>query len=182
MKKALIGSLVGAVLVFGWQSTAHMFMHHHDAGYKQVVGQDTVIAAMSDFFKEEGQYMVPIHDINAPQEEKEKWMKDMEGKPWAQVVYHPAMKNDMVINIIRSFGSAFLCVLILIAIMGSKPGAFGTVFLKCIGAGFFSFMYVLYNQHVWMQVPWAVVQGELIDALVSWGLCGLWLGFYLKRK
>lgn len=182
MKKALIGALVGAILVFGWQAVSNMFLHYHEPAYRQVANQDTVISYLSAAFQQEGQYMVPIHDANTSNEEREKYMESRIGKPWAQVIFHPQMKNDMDTNMIRSFGTAFLCVLILIGIMGSKPGAMGTIFLKTIGAGFFAFMFTWYNQHVWLQVPWEAVQPELFDSLAAWGLCGLWLGFYLKRK
>jgi hypothetical protein len=33
-----------------------------------------------------------------------------------------------------------------------------------------------------MQTPWDVIKGELIDLLVAWGLCGLWLGWWLNRR
>ena len=94
MKKAIIGAFVGAILVFGWQSVAHTVMHHHDAGYKTVPNQDSVIAGFTSIFKEEGQYFVPMIDLKATSEEKEKWMKSMEGKPWAMVVYHSAKNTD----------------------------------------------------------------------------------------
>ena len=182
MKKAIIGAFVGAILVFGWQSVAHTVMHHHDAGYKTVPNQDSVIAGFTSIFKEEGQYFVPMIDLITTSEEREKWMKSMEGKPWAMVVYHSAMKGDMTMQMIRSFFTAFLCVLLLIGILGKFPGSFGNIFLKCLGAGFFTFMFVWYNQNIWMFTPWEVVQGELIDSLVAWGLCGLWLGQFLKKK
>lgn len=181
MKKALIGALVGAILVFGWQTIAHTVMHHHDAGYKTVPNQDSVIAGFTNIFKQDGQYFVPLLDMKATSEEREKWMKSMEGKPWAMVTYHSSFKGDMITPMIRGFATAFLCVLLLIGILGKNPGAFGVIFLKSIAAGFFSFMFIWYNQNIWMQTPWEVIQGEMIDCLVAWGLCGLWLGKYLKK-
>ena len=181
MKKYLVGALVGSILVFGWQSVAHMFLHHHDAGYKTVPNSEEAIATLSQTFTADGQYFIPYHEANATQEEQQKYWDAREGKPWAQVVYHTAWKNDMPTSIIRSFVTAFLCVLIFIWLLGKTPGSFFTVFLKSIGLGLTAFLLVWYNQNIWMKIPWEVIQGELIDLSVSWALCGLWLGYWLNR-
>lgn len=181
MKRYLIGSLVGAILVFGWQAVAHMFMHHHDAGYRTVPNQESAIATLSGIFKEEGQYFIPMVGTDATAEELEKFNTAMEGKPWAQVIYHTRWENDMGKASIRSFSAAFLSVLIFIWLLGKEPGTFGTLILKSLGVGFLMFTFVWYNQNIWMKIPWDVIRGELIDLLVAWGLCGLWLGFWLNK-
>ena len=181
MKKLIIGSLVGAVLLFGWQAVAHMFMHHHDAAYKQVPNEAAVLSALSSI-QQEGQYMVPGMDMNASQEEMQKADEAMRGKPWAMITYHPVYEADMAVSSIRSFVTALLCVLIFIAIVGTHQRSFGRVFLKALGLGFLTWMLVWYNQNIWMQTPWDVIRGELIDLLAGWALVGLWLGWYLTRN
>ena len=182
MKRILIGALVGGILVFAWQSIAHMFMHHHDAAFKTVENQENVIKAISTLFKEEGQYLIPRTAPNASQEDMQKYDDAMKGKPWAMVVYHPSYENNMGSAIFRSLTTALICVALFIWILGKNPGSFSTVFLKSLGFGFLVFMYVYYNQNIWMQTPWSVISGELIDLLVAWGLCGLWLGWWLNRN
>lgn len=182
MKRIIIGSLVGAILVFGWQSVAHMFMHHHDSAYKPAANQENVIASLSTMFKEEGQYLVPRPQPNASEEDMQKYDESMKGKPWAMVVYHPSYENNMGSAILRSFTTALLCVALFIWILGRNPGSFSTIFLKSLGIGFFAYLFVWYNQNIWMQTPWDVTKGELIDLLVAWGLCGLWLGWWLNRN
>ncbi len=181
MKRALIGALVGAILVFGWQSIAHVAMHHHDAAYKNIPNEANVLSALTGTLKEEGQYLVPGINPNATPEEEERYMKESEGKPWALITYHPTYNNNMGMAAFRSFFTAFLCVLLFIWIMGKSPGTFSTVLLKSLGIGFFAFLFVWYNQNIWLQTPWDVIKGELIDLLVAWGLCGLWLGWWLNR-
>jgi hypothetical protein len=180
MKRYLIGALVGSILLFGWQAVAHMFMHHHDAAYQKAPNSQAILAAMSGI-KEEGQYMLPDMDVNATSEQQEAMGKAMEGKPWAMVTYHPSMKNEMGTAMIRSFSTAFICVLIFIAILGRNQGSLSSVFIKSLGLAFLMFMFVWYNQNIWMQTPWNVLQGELIDLLVAWGLVGVWLGWWLNR-
>ncbi len=181
MKKLIIGSLVGAVLLFGWQAIAHMFMHHHDAGYKQVPNEAAVLTALSSSIQQEGQYMVPGMDMNATQEEMQKAEEAMKGKPWAMITYHPVYEYDMAMSSIRSFITALFCVMIFVGIIGIHQRNFGLVFLKALGLGFLTWMFVWYNQNIWMQTPWEVIRGELIDLLAGWALVGLWLGWYLTR-
>jgi hypothetical protein len=182
MIKILVGALVGASLVFGWQSVANTSMHHHDAAYRPVANAESIIGILSQTFKEEGQYVVPMPDHNATTEEEERFKENMKGKPWAQIIYHRSLNINLGTAIFRSFSTAFLCVLIFIWILGRNAGSFWSVLLKSLGLGFLTFMFVWYNQNIWMDVPWDVLQGELIDHLAAWGLCGLWLGWWLNRN
>jgi hypothetical protein len=182
MKKALIGAFVGAILVFGWQAVSHMFLHHHDPAYKQIAGQETVIQTLSEVFKEDGQYLVPRPDATLSQEEMAKFEESRKGKPWALVTYHSANDVDMGMAVLRSFTTAFLSVLIFIGLMGKNRGNFFTVFLKSMGVAAFVFAFVYYNSNIWLQTPWEVIRPELLDLLVEWGLCGIWLGWWLNRR
>ncbi len=181
MKKLLIGSLVGALLVFSWQAVAHMFMHHHDAAFKKAPNEAAIINALSSNLQQEGQYMVPGMDRNASAEAQQQHSESMKGKPWAMVTYHPVFEENMGMSSLRSFSTAFLCVLIFITLMGKSHGRFASVVLKGFGIGFFAFLFVWYNQNIWVQTPWDVIKGEMIDTLVAWTLCGLWLGWWLNR-
>jgi hypothetical protein len=181
MKRAILGALVGAILVFGWQAVSHMFLHHHDAAYKQVAGQDAAIQTLSGIFKEDGQYLVPRSNPNSSQEEMARYDAGMQGKPWALVTWHQAEHTDMAMAALRSFTTAFLCVLIFIWLIGKPPG-FGSVLAKSIGIGIFVFLFVYYNSNIWLQTPWEVIRPELIDLLAAWGLCGIWLGWWLNRR
>ena len=181
MKKVLIGTLVGAILVFGWQAVANMAMHHHDANYTAPANDGAVLNVLSANITEEGQYFVPAMNMKASAEEKQKFAEGMKGKPWAIITYHPSHDQNMGSSILRSFVTALLCVAIFIGLMGKYPGNFLSVFLKGLGIGFFAFMFIWYNQNIWMQTPWSVLRGELIDSLVAWGLCGIWLGWWLNR-
>ncbi len=182
MNKILIGSLIGAILVFGWQSVSHLLMHYHDAGYKRVSNDSVVINTLSSNMQYEGRYYVPGIDMNASADEMQKMSEERAGQPWALITYHPELKEDMIMSSVRSFATAFLCVLILLGILGKNPGGFGAVFFKCLGMGIFAFLFIWYNQNIWMQTPWSVLKGEMYDALIAWGICGIWLGWWLNKR
>lgn len=181
MKRYLIGSLVGGILLFAWQSIAHMGMHHHDAAYKMVPNENAVMAALNSSITAEGQYLLPGMNPNASEEEQQKYNEAVANKPWAIITYHPAYNMNMTTNILRGFCNAILCALLFIIIIGKNSGRFMPILLKAIGFGFFAFMYVWYNQNIWMQTPWDVLQGELIDHFIAWALCGAWLGWWLPK-
>jgi hypothetical protein len=182
MKKSIIGALIGSLLVFGWQALSHMFLHHHDAAYKQVINQENVIKTLSTYFKEDGQYLVPRSNLSASQDEMAKYNENMKGKPWALVTYHAADDSDMAMSALRSFTTAILCVLIFIWLIGKNNNNFRSIFLKSLGLAIFAFLFVWYNNNIWLQTPWEVIRPELFDLLVAWGLCGAWLGYWLPRK
>lgn len=88
MKKLLIGSLVGAILLFGWQSLSWTVFHIHEKAYQYTPSQDSLLSVISNTLKTEGQYMLPRTPPDAPREDMEKLGMQMEGKPWAVVTYH----------------------------------------------------------------------------------------------
>lgn len=182
MKKAIIGALVGAILVFGWQAVSHMFMHHHDSANKQVPNQDQVIQTLAGIFKEDGQYLIPRPDPHASQDEMAEYDAELKGKPWAMITYHTAYKGNMAMAAFRSFTTAFLSVLILILILGKNAGTFISILFKCLGLACFVFLFVYYNNNIWWDTPWEVIRAELIDLLAAWGLCGIWLGWWLSKR
>ncbi len=158
-----------------------MFLSYHHAAYKQVAGQENVILTLSGIFKQDGQYVVPRSNPNSSQEEMAKFDKGRQGKPWAIITYHTALKSDMGMAAARSYTTAFLSVLIFILLMGKNHGTFLTIFFKSIGIAIFVFAFVYYNSNIWLQTPWEVIRPELIDLLAAWGLCGVWLGWWLNK-
>lgn len=182
MKKAVVGALVGAILVFSWQAISHMLFSYHDPAYKQVEGQENVLKTLSVIFKEDGQYLIPRSAPNSSQEEMARFDEGMKGKPFALVTYHVEDNSNMAMSAVRSYTTAFLSVLIFILLIGKNPGNFVSIFIKSIGIAIFVFLFVYYNSNIWLQTPWEVIKPELFDLLAAWGLCGLWLGWWLSRK
>jgi hypothetical protein len=180
MKKWILGSLVGAIIVFVWQAASWMFLGIHDEQAKYHPAQDEILALLNEKTPEDGHYMLP----NAPtKKEQEELMKKMEGKPWASVIYHKSMKTDMTMQMIRGFLVNFVLVLLLVVILtkGGLPG-FSGFFTGSLGVGVFTFLWGPYMGHIWFDLPWHMIRGEIIDAIVAWGLCGLWLGWWMNRK
>lgn len=180
MKKWIIGSLVGAIIVFAWQAASWMFLGIHDNSMKYTPAQNEILTSLSANLKEDGAYMLP----NAgPGDDHDKMVKEMEGKPWATVIYHPSFKSDMVRSMIRGFLVSFVLVLLLVVILtkGGLPNFFGFL-TGSLAVGVFTFLWGPYSGHIWFELPWHMISGDIIDAIAAWGLCGAWLGWWMNKK
>lgn len=181
MKKLLIGALVGSIIVFGWQTLSWTMLQFHEPEYKQVANQDAVITSLSSQFTEDGQYRIPRPNTDASNEVREKFMKDQAGKPWAVVNYHKAENSDMTMNIVRGFLATLISLFLVCWILVKQnPSSFGTTFMSCLFIGIAGYLFIPYSGHIWFQAPGAMT--HLIDVLVAYGVCGLWLGWWLNRK
>ncbi|MBL7738097.1 MAG: hypothetical protein JNK14_02675 [Chitinophagaceae bacterium] len=183
MKKWLIGSLVGAILVFLWHFLSWTTLGVHDAEAKYTPAQDSIISYLSSIIKEEGVYMLPTVPPGSSMDAGEALGKKMDGKPWATIMYKNAYNHDMIRPMIRSFLVDLFLVFTLIYILtrGGTPRSIRVV-AGSVATGLFCFLAGPYTAHIWFQVPMEAITGHLIDSLVAWGLVGIWLGWWLNRK
>ena|ERR1700730_18070590 len=182
MKKWLIGSIVGAILLFAWQFVSWEAAGLHAKEFKMVAGQDQLMSCLSSNLKEDGQYMLPQAAAGATQEEKQKAMEQMNGKPYALIIYKAAYRTDMYMPMIRSIFVDLVLVLLLIFVLGrmNNPG-FGSTWMGSLAVGFIAWLWYPYTQNIWFQTPIEVVTGALMDWFIAYSLVGLWLGFWLPR-
>jgi hypothetical protein len=179
MKKYLLGSLVGAIIVFLWQFASWSFLPVHDSTMKYTPNQDQIMTALTANLTEDGLYEVP----SAPtKKERQDMMKGMEGKPRASVIYHKSTNTDMTMRMIRSFLVDMFLVISLIYILtrGGTPIP-RRAFSGSVALGLFTFVWVPYTGHIWFDLPWHMILGDLVDCLVVWGLVGIWIGWWLNR-
>ena len=58
--------------------------------------------------------------------------------------------------------------------------SFSTIFGGTLATGIIVFLNAPYTLHIWFGS--FDLNAHLIDALVSWGVTGLWLGWWLRRR
>jgi hypothetical protein len=180
MKKSLIGAIVGGIIIFIWQFLSWPLINFHKSVQQYTPKQDAVMAVLNSNL-EEGGYLMPAIPEGSSKEEHEKAMKDAEGKPWATVQYHKSWENNMVMNMIRGLIVNIISVWLLCRILlrFNQP-SFGSIFTASLFTGFIIFLNVPYINHIWYQTfdVWA----HFLDAIVSWSIVGLWLGWWLPRN
>ena len=183
MKKWLIGSFVGAILVFGWQFASWTVLHIHKGEAKYSPAQDSILAVLSTHLKEEGMYMVPNVLPDAPDKEHMDLQEKMNGKPWATIMYKKAYEKGMAKPMIRGFLINLFLVFSLIYLLtrGGTPNGM-RIFAGSVAVGLFTWLWGPYTAHNWFQMPMDAITGHLIDSLVAWGITGIWLGWWLNKK
>lgn len=183
MKKWLIGSLVGAILMFAWQFLSWSMLGIHDGEAKYTPAQDSIVNYLSSVLKEDGIYMLPTVPPGSSMKDGEALGEKMNGKPWASVMYKTSYVNSMIRPMIRGFLIDLFLVFSLIYILsrGGTPTAM-RIFAGSVAVGLLTFLWGPYTAHNWFQLPMEGITGHLIDGLVAWGLVGVWLGWWLNRK
>jgi len=180
MKKTVIASLVGGIIIFIWQTLSWTVLQLHRSGQQYTAKQDSIMAFLNSQFSENGSYMLPNYPDGATNEEMQKEMTAAAGKPWMQIQYHKEMNISMGMNIIRGLlVDIVLVFLICWILMKMTDSGFGKIFMACLITGIIVFLNSPYTVHIWY--PKADLNAHFIDAVMSWGLCGLWLGWYLTR-
>lgn len=181
MKKLLIASLVGGILLFLWQFISWNMANFHESVQQYTPQQEKIISFLNELNLEEGGYILPIPPPGASMDEWNKLMDDAVGKPWAKVEYHKSLSNNMTMNMVRGLVINILTIFLLCWIlMRFRSLRFSNIFTASLLTGLIVFFNVPYTQAIWYEAfdTWA----HLADAVISWGLVGAWLGWYLGSK
>lgn len=179
--KTFIGALVGGILIFIWQFLSWTMLQSHDKTMQYTPKQDSVLTYLNSQFSGDGSYMMPRSAPGTSMKECQEHMKNAIGKPWAMVVYHTSMKDNMGSNMLRNLVVNILAIWLLCSILaGITVNTFGKTFLACLFTGLIIFLQGPYVMHIWYESfdIWA----HLADYVISWTLVGLWLGWFLNRR
>ena len=181
MKKLVIASLVGGIIIFIWQTLSWTVLNLHRPSEQYTPKQDSIMAFLNTQFSEDGSYFLPNHADGASSEEIQKMMSSADGKPWMQIQYHKALNMNMGANIAKGLVTDIIIVALLCWILlKMTDSGFGKIFMACLITGVIVFLNSPFTIHIWF--PKADLSAHFADAVVGWGLCGLWLGWYLKPK
>ena len=178
MSKRIIATLVGAVLLFIWQFLSWSLLNVHAAEQMYTPNQDRILEFLGGQL-EEGHYFLPTVPPGTSQEDAQAAMEAAAGQPWATISYHSAMENTMTMNLIRGFAIDLVSVFLLVwLLLNMAKLNFSTALLASLAIGIIGYLTIPYLGAIWFKTP---SLGYLIDAVVGWGLVGVWLGWYLNR-
>jgi uncharacterized membrane protein YeaQ/YmgE (transglycosylase-associated protein family) len=177
--KIIIGAIVGGFLVFFWQFLSWTMLNLHSSSQKYTSNQDSVLAYLGTHLADEGTYFLPTLPKEASKEDYQKLMETSSGKPWAQISYHKSMNASMGTNMLRGLLADIVAVLLLCWLLAKISNlTLQTAVFASIAVGIVGYLTTEYAMSIWYQVN---SMPHLLDAVVSWGLCGTWLGYWLKR-
>ena len=179
MKKLLIGTLVGGILLFFLQFLSWGILNIHRSEMAYTEKQDVVLRFLSENLQE-GNYFLPTVADGTSQDDAKKAMDASIGKPWAMIQYHNSMTNNMGMNMFRGLVVDFLAVFLLSwFLMKFSVVDFKNSVLGALAVGFIGYLTVNYTNAIWFE---ANTWSALLDVVVQWGIVGSWLGFWLGRK
>ncbi len=178
MKKTIIASVVGGLILFFWQFLSWTILDTHRPMQNYTPKQQEILDFLGQNL-EEGNYYLPTLPQGASMEENEKLMNESMGKPWAEIRYHKSMNTNMSLNMIRGFLVDILVVFLFCSYLLKSSLDFRRTLLSALMFGFVSYLITDYTRQIWFDtntIP------DLIDAIVGWGIVGVWLGWWLQRK
>jgi hypothetical protein len=181
MKKSLIASIVGGIIIFFWQFLSNAALDLHRPAQQYSPKQDSVLQYLHQQLPE-GRYFMPTVPAGTSSEEEQKLMEASDGKPWAIVEIHDSMSmGDMTMNLVRSLITNIIMVYLLVWMLGrANLNSFSSIFLTCVVVGLIGFLYFPYATFIWYKTPG--IWSHFNDAWIAWALNGLWLGWYLRRN
>ncbi len=181
MKKSIIGAIVGGLIILVWQTLSFTVLRLHKNAEKHVTNQDSILSYLNNNLPGSGNYIMPLPADNATMDEYNKLMADNDGKAQAVVLFHKHFSQSMGKNMLHAFLIDLLMVWMLCwLLLKINAPSFGTIFLSSLFVGLIVFLDSPLTTHVWYLT--FGLKGDLIDAVASFGLTGLWLGWWLRRK
>ena len=80
MKKLIIGSIVGGIIIFLWQFISWAALNLHHASQEYTPKQDSILSYLNTQFSEDGAYLLPNYLPGTSREEMEKQMEKQRRK------------------------------------------------------------------------------------------------------
>ncbi len=190
MKKFIIGSLVGTVLIFVWSFASWELLPIHVHSFNYTPKQDSILKVLDASLPTSGAYMLPAADNRKVESvtsdyrnASEKNMKDMVGKPGAIIFFNKktdAMDPMVMVRGILIDLLAVMSAAIILVLAEDKLRTFFMRFWVILLIGFIVALNSYLLDWNWMGFPWPFIKRQLIDVCAEWGLVGLWLAWYLK--
>ncbi len=181
MKKTIVGALVGGIIIFMVQFLSWTVLNLHYKSQAYTPKQDSIMAFLNSQDLKSGAYFMPSLPPGYNMDDMNKLTNAQKGKPWAVVSYHKALNNNMGMSMLRAFAVDVVVVWLLVWILGKITlPSFGTIFIASLFVGAIVYLNQPYTYHIWYETPGQ--KGYIIDAFAEWGITGIWLGWWLRRR
>ena len=179
MKRRIIATIVAGLILFIWQFLSQAALDLHKAEHQYTANQDTILSALASAGLKTGKYAIPLADPALGPEAQMKAAAENVGKPSAIINYTTSSSNDMGMNIIRGLLVNILLMYLFISLLSkTNVAGFKNIFAVSLTIGMIGFFNHAYTNYIWYHGTDIFM--DMLDAIMGWGLVGVWLGKYLK--
>lgn len=186
--RILIAGIIGGIVMFIWNSVAHMALPLGEMGFKVAADQDAAIAAVqATATAGEGIYMLPGMSPEQWSDEAARtaFVDKYRSSPYAFVVHVPSgnpATAAMVPNLAKQFVSDTLAAIVAAWVLAL--GAFGFGKRVAIAGSFavFGWLIISVPYWNWYMFPASFTASTLITQLVGWLLAGAGMAWWLGRN
>ena len=185
MKKTLLGSLVGGVILFIWSFLAWVILPLHNSTMHAVTNEDAVANMIAQNAQQKSVYTIPHNPATSDKAAMDAWAERLKRGPNAMIIFDPAgtdpmMPSQMLIGLVLDLLSAFFVIWFL-----TRSTAAGGSYLArvtyCGMIGIFVSVFVHLMNWNWMGMPGDFTSGLVIDTIVGWILAGLGIAAVVNR-
>ncbi len=176
MKRILLATLLGGLIIFIWGAFSHMFLPVGDMGMSVFANEDAVLETLRDNVPEPGMYFFPGWDWSREMtpEQEAAWTEKHRNGPTGLLVYRPKGGEPMPPSmLISELVSNLLGALIMAVIAAALVGSYIKRALLLSLFGLFAWFAISVSSWIWYAFPGAYVFGEGIDVYVGALLAGL---------
>ncbi|MHC1706591.1 MAG: hypothetical protein AB9842_03600 [Bacteroidales bacterium] len=172
MKKRLLFSLLGGVIIFIWQFLSYAMPNFHKSATKFTPHQNEILQKFSELGLQEGMYLLGQPDPSLTEAEREAQYKDLDGKPWAVINYQARNSMDMTMPMIRGILVCMVISFLLFWIYQQQkdPSLMNRLYVS-LAIGMIAFFFIPYTNFIWYKEP--DIFGHFADAIVPWALLGV---------
>lgn len=171
MKKRILFSLIGALIIFVWEFLSFAMPCFHSASQTYTPAQGEILNKLQEVGLQEGMYLLGQPDPSLSSKEKEEMMKSLDGQPWAVINYHKQNSMDMASPMI--FG-VLVCLLISFLLFWifqqqKNPTLLNRI-LVSLAVGGIAFLYHPLTHYIWYREP--DIFAYMLDATIPWLILG----------
>jgi len=171
MKRRILFSLIGMVIIFGWQFLSYAMPAFHYKAQTFTPAQADILDKLKEIGLNDGMYLLGQPDPSLSRAEQEAMMSSLDGQPWAVLNYHQRNSYDMLMpmltNLLLSLVISF--VLFWLYLQQKNPTLLNRLLIS-LAVGMIGFLFVPLTRYIWYWEPdiWA----HLLDATIPWLILG----------
>lgn len=171
MKKTILFSVLGGIILFAWQFLSYAMPNFHKAANTYTPLQGEIIQKLEELGLQEGMYLLGQADPIASKADQEKMYEALAGKPWASLNYQKSMDMDMVMPMTRGI---IVCIVISFFLLWlfrqQKEPTLQNRMLLSLAVGMIGFFFVPYSNFIWYKEP--DIFAYFADGIVPWAVLG----------